>query len=79
MSRFVKKKNFIQILLKLIYIIGFDGWICALQSLTITMISYMGKLRVAVGTEKDYIDPQKFNSCIENAFEMMLKAAHEIA
>ncbi|XWS68655.1 hypothetical protein CRYUN_Cryun04dG0109600 [Craigia yunnanensis] len=49
------------------------------QSLTITMISYMGKLKVAVGTEKDYIDPQKFNSCIENAFEMMLKAAHEIA
>ena len=43
------------------------------------MISYMGKLKVAVGIEKDYIDPQKFNSCMENAFEMMLKTANEIA
>ncbi|MBA0750900.1 hypothetical protein Gogos_002278 [Gossypium gossypioides] len=47
------------------------------QSLTITMVSYMGKLRIAVGTEKDYIDPPKFKSSIENAFEMILKAAHE--
>ncbi|XVE92745.1 hypothetical protein REPUB_Repub01dG0126100 [Reevesia pubescens] len=49
------------------------------QSLTITMVSYMGKLKVAVGTEKDYIDQQRFKSCIEKAFGMMLKAAHEIA
>ncbi|KAB2035615.1 hypothetical protein ERO13_D04G142500v2 [Gossypium hirsutum] len=47
------------------------------QSLTITMVSYMGKLRIAVGTEKGYIDPPKFKSSIENAFEMILKAAHE--
>ncbi|TYJ40323.1 hypothetical protein E1A91_A04G132400v1 [Gossypium mustelinum] len=47
------------------------------QSLTITMVSYMGKLRIAVGTEKDYIDLPKFKSSIKNAFEMILKATHE--
>ncbi|KAF2283238.1 hypothetical protein GH714_043590 [Hevea brasiliensis] len=47
------------------------------QSLTITMVSYTGKLRIAVGTEKDFIDPQKFKSCIENAFEMIFKSSCE--
>ncbi|XP_065875399.1 wax ester synthase/diacylglycerol acyltransferase 4-like [Euphorbia lathyris] len=41
------------------------------QSLTITMMSYKGQLRIAVGTERDFINPQKFKSCIENAFEMI--------
>lgn len=50
-----------------------------LQSLTITMVSYMGKLTVAIGTEKDFVDPQKFKSSVENAFQMMLKAAQAIA
>lgn len=45
------------------------------QSLTITMVSYMGKLRVAVGTEKGHIDPNKFKSCVQNSFDMMFKAA----
>ncbi|KAE8660901.1 putative Bifunctional methylthioribulose-1-phosphate dehydratase/enolase-phosphatase E1 2 [Hibiscus syriacus] len=49
------------------------------QSLTITMMSYMGKLRVAVGTEKGYIDPTKFKSSIETAFGMILNASQEIA
>ncbi|KAK6252919.1 hypothetical protein QUC31_014639 [Theobroma cacao] len=49
------------------------------QSLTITMVSYMGKLTVAIGTEKDFVDPQKFKSSVENAFQMMLKAAQAIA
>lgn len=44
------------------------------QSLTITMVSYMGKLRVAVGTEKGHIDPNKFKSCVQNSFDMMFKA-----
>ncbi|KAL7000413.1 hypothetical protein U1Q18_001562 [Sarracenia purpurea var. burkii] len=43
------------------------------QSLTITMVSYMGKLRIAVGVEKGYINPDKFKSCIHKAFEMMFK------
>lgn len=45
------------------------------QNLTITMVSYMGKLRVAVGTEKGLIDSPKFKSCIQNAFDIILKAA----
>ncbi|KAL5797541.1 hypothetical protein ACOSQ2_002361 [Xanthoceras sorbifolium] len=48
------------------------------QSLTITMVSYMGKLRIAVGTEKGFLDPNKFQECIGNAFEIILKAAQEI-
>nr|KJB77249.1 hypothetical protein B456_012G127600 [Gossypium raimondii] len=49
------------------------------KSLTITMISYMGKLRVAFKTEKDSIDPEKLKSSIQTVFEMILKAAHDIA
>ncbi|XP_050248315.1 wax ester synthase/diacylglycerol acyltransferase 4-like [Quercus robur] len=48
------------------------------QSLTITMVSYMGNLRVAVGSEKGFIDPHKFKLCVINAFEMTLQAAHDI-
>ncbi|KAK4577591.1 hypothetical protein RGQ29_027920 [Quercus rubra] len=48
------------------------------QSLTITMVSYMGNLRVAVGSEKGFLDPHKFKSCVINAFEMTLQEAHEI-
>ncbi|XP_052206974.1 wax ester synthase/diacylglycerol acyltransferase 4-like [Diospyros lotus] len=45
------------------------------QSLTITLVSYMGNLRVAVGSEKGFVDSQKFQSSIQKAFEMMFKAA----
>lgn len=38
----------------------------------------MGRLRVAVGTEKGFMDPQRFKSCMEKAFEMIFKAAHEL-
>ncbi|KAK3040473.1 hypothetical protein RJ639_028758 [Escallonia herrerae] len=51
------------------------SWWLAFHSLTITMMSYMKRLRVAIGTEKGHIDPQRFESCVENAFDMMLKAA----
>ncbi|XP_061946810.1 wax ester synthase/diacylglycerol acyltransferase 4-like [Populus nigra] len=47
------------------------------QSLTITMVSYAGKLRVAVGTEKGFMDSQKFKSCMETAFEMIFKSSCE--
>ncbi|TYI87880.1 hypothetical protein E1A91_D04G166700v1, partial [Gossypium mustelinum] len=43
------------------------------EILTVTMFSYMGKLRVAFKTEKGFIDPEKLKSSIHNAFEMMLK------
>lgn len=45
------------------------------QSLTITMVSYMDKMRVAVGAEKGYINHQLFNACLEKAFERIFKAA----
>ncbi|XAR68010.1 hypothetical protein NMG60_11002986 [Bertholletia excelsa] len=45
------------------------------QSLTITMVSYMGKLRVAVGTEKGHVDSSKYKSCIQKAFEMIFRVA----
>ncbi|KAK3184112.1 hypothetical protein Dsin_031398 [Dipteronia sinensis] len=45
------------------------------QSLSITVISYMGKLRVVVVAEKGFIDAQKLKSCIENAFQMISEAA----
>ncbi|KAK3043388.1 hypothetical protein RJ639_002690 [Escallonia herrerae] len=45
------------------------------QSLTITVMSYMKKLRVVVGATKGHIDSKDFKSCIEKAFEMIFKAA----
>ncbi|KAK0590262.1 hypothetical protein LWI29_024649 [Acer saccharum] len=45
------------------------------QSLTVTVISYMGKLRIAIGVEDGFIDPQKLKSSMENADDMMLLQA----
>ncbi|KAL8267685.1 hypothetical protein R6Q59_001483 [Mikania micrantha] len=45
------------------------------QSLTVTIMSYMDQLRVAVGTEKGLIDPAKFRKCTEKAFSIMYNAA----
>ncbi|KDP24069.1 hypothetical protein JCGZ_25726 [Jatropha curcas] len=45
------------------------------HSLGTGVVSYMGKLRVAALVEKDFIDPQKYTLHVENAFEMILKAA----
>ncbi|CAA3028859.1 O-acyltransferase WSD1-like [Olea europaea subsp. europaea] len=47
------------------------------QSLEVTMVSYVGKLSISIGAEKDFIDPDKFKSCIEYAFEAISKAAKE--
>ncbi|KAH7859372.1 hypothetical protein Vadar_000204 [Vaccinium darrowii] len=44
------------------------------ESLAITIMSYVGKLRITIRMEKGFVDPQKFNSCIENAFNMISKA-----
>ena len=46
-----------------------------LQSLVTTIMSYNGKLRIAIGAEKGLIDAQKLKSCIDNAFQTILKAA----
>ncbi|KAK4846866.1 hypothetical protein QYF36_022749 [Acer negundo] len=45
------------------------------HSLVATIMSYNGKLRIAIGAEKGLIDAQKLKSCIENAFQTVLKAA----
>ncbi|KAI7756723.1 hypothetical protein M8C21_030646, partial [Ambrosia artemisiifolia] len=45
------------------------------QSLTVTIMSYMDQLRVAVGTEKGLIDPAKFRKCIEKAFNITYNTA----
>ncbi|KAH0976383.1 hypothetical protein GBA52_026102 [Prunus armeniaca] len=45
------------------------------EGLDVTIVSYMGKVRIAFKMEKGLIDPQKFKSCMENAFEMILKAS----
>ncbi|XP_057792475.1 wax ester synthase/diacylglycerol acyltransferase 4-like [Salvia miltiorrhiza] len=47
------------------------------QSLCITMISYVGKLRIALTSEKGFIDQNKLKPCIEYAFEVIYKAALE--
>ncbi|KAL5864855.1 hypothetical protein ACOSQ3_002369 [Xanthoceras sorbifolium] len=38
-------------------------------------MNYNGKVRVAIGAEKGLVDAQKLKSCIEKAFQMILKAA----
>lgn len=42
-----------------------------------TIISYVGKLRIAMTMEKGFVDPTKLKSCIEHAFEVISKAAYE--
>lgn len=49
------------------------------ESLTITIMSYMGKIRIAFGVEKDFIDKQLFKSCLENSLEMIMEAAKNIS
>ncbi|KAL3645460.1 hypothetical protein CASFOL_010640 [Castilleja foliolosa] len=45
------------------------------QSLSVTMISYVGKLRIAMTMEKGFMDPNKLKSCIEHAFDIIAKAS----
>ncbi|KAI3872037.1 hypothetical protein MKX03_009897 [Papaver bracteatum] len=45
------------------------------QNLTITAVSYMGKMRIAVGAEKELINHILFNTCMEDAFERIFNDA----
>ncbi|KAL8031490.1 hypothetical protein ABFX02_13G028800 [Erythranthe guttata] len=45
------------------------------ESLTVTILSYMGQLRIALGTENDLIDAPKFRQCVQDAFDMIFNAA----
>ncbi|KAM3704181.1 hypothetical protein ACJW31_04G156100 [Castanea mollissima] len=47
------------------------------QSLIITIVSYMGNLRISAVMEKGFLDPQRFKSCVENAFGIILKATDD--
>ncbi|BFG30078.1 hypothetical protein CerSpe_163520 [Prunus speciosa] len=48
------------------------------QCLTVTALSYMGKLRVAFGAEKGFIDSQKLKASMQNAFGAILEASNPI-
>lgn len=45
------------------------------QSCSVTIVSYVDKLRIAIVVEKDFVDPNKLKSCIEYAYESIFKAA----
>ncbi|KAI3955861.1 hypothetical protein MKW98_006221 [Papaver atlanticum] len=45
------------------------------QNLTITAVSYMGKLRITVGADKELINDKLFNRCMEDAFETIFNDA----
>lgn len=45
------------------------------QSLTITVVSYMGMVKVAIGAEKDFINSKLLVSCMEKAFERIFEEA----
>ncbi|KAK4714368.1 hypothetical protein R3W88_020275 [Solanum pinnatisectum] len=45
------------------------------QSFSVTIVSYVDKLRIAIVVEKDFIDPNKLKSCIEYAYDSIFKAA----
>ncbi|KAI3947343.1 hypothetical protein MKW92_015432 [Papaver armeniacum] len=44
-------------------------------SLMVTMVSYMGQMRITVGAEKELINHKMFNNCLEKAFERIYEAA----
>ncbi|KAI3967658.1 hypothetical protein MKX01_039568 [Papaver californicum] len=44
-------------------------------SLMVTMVSYMGKMRITVGAEKELINYKLLNTCLEKAFERIYKDA----
>ncbi|KAF7805946.1 O-acyltransferase WSD1 [Senna tora] len=47
------------------------------ENVNITIMSYMKTLRVTLRTLKGFIDEHKFKCCIQNAFEVIYKAAME--
>lgn len=48
------------------------------ESLVISIMSYMGVLRVTLKTEKDFIDEQRLKSCMQSAFEMIYQSAMKV-
>ncbi|KOM24642.1 hypothetical protein LR48_Vigan2384s000100 [Vigna angularis] len=49
-----------------------------LQSMTVTITSYMGYLRVGFGVEEGFIDEYQLKSCFEISLQMILEAAKNL-
>lgn len=49
-----------------------------LQSTGFAIVSYIGKPRVAIASEKGYIDADKFKSCILEAFYIICKIIADV-
>jgi len=49
-----------------------------LQSITVTITSYMGYLRVGFGVEEGFIDEYQLKSCFQTSLQMILEAAKKI-
>ncbi|XP_027343322.1 O-acyltransferase WSD1-like [Abrus precatorius] len=49
------------------------------QSITVTITSYVGCIRVGFGVEKEFIDERQLKSSFETSLEMMLEAARNVA
>ncbi|ONK64047.1 uncharacterized protein A4U43_C07F21550 [Asparagus officinalis] len=45
------------------------------QSLTITVVSYMGMIKVAIGAERDFINSELLVSCMEKSFQRIFEEA----
>jgi len=45
-----------------------------LQSITVTITSYMGHLRVGFGVEEGFIDEYQLKSCFETSLQKILEA-----
>lgn len=44
------------------------------QDYSVTVVSYMNQLRIALGTKKGITEPLKLRTCIEAAYDMIFKA-----
>ncbi|XP_062017804.1 wax ester synthase/diacylglycerol acyltransferase 11-like [Rosa rugosa] len=47
------------------------------QCLSVTAMSYMGKLRIALVAEKDFIDTNVLQACMKDAFRLICEAVNE--
>ncbi|XP_074366144.1 wax ester synthase/diacylglycerol acyltransferase 6-like [Apium graveolens] len=45
------------------------------QSLRVSVLSYMSKVRISFAVDKNFIDLEKLKTCVQNAFESISKAA----
>lgn len=46
-----------------------------MQNLTVTIVSYFWKVRIAVAAEKDFIDSPLFIACMKKSFKKLYETA----